>query len=396
MCGPGSGIDITVPSIARVYDYWLGGGLNFPADQELAAQIERINPWTRTMARRNRAFLARAVTWAASQGISQFIDAGAGLPTRPAVHESARAVRRDACVVYVDNDPVVLCYSAAILGSQRGVTVLGGDVSDPAAVLAGPGLTDAIGLARPVCVILASMLQFFSPEDAAATVAGFMSPLAPGSALVISVPWIEPEMYEKVAAAYSAASGWDHDRDTVASWIAAAGLELVPPGITAARTWRAGMPDPRLAPEPARMHVGVALKPLPGRDGREVPSRGCHVGPLVAAALLVDLPDGDLGGGGVAEGAGEAAQVRAEQHQVVAPFFYGEPDDHLHQPAGLRGERAEVGGLAVAPGMAQRRLHDPPSRPRPLAGDRARREGQGPRPPPGCMRVTPAVRRPVR
>jgi hypothetical protein len=34
-------------------------------------------------ARENRQFIARAVTWAAHQGVGQFIDLGCGMPTAP-------------------------------------------------------------------------------------------------------------------------------------------------------------------------------------------------------------------------------------------------------------------------------------------------------------------------
>ena len=80
--------------MARVYDYWLGGKDNFAADRRLAEEITRLNPDAPGMARDNRAFITRAVTWAAGQGIAQFIDIGAGLPTHPAVHETAREIGR--------------------------------------------------------------------------------------------------------------------------------------------------------------------------------------------------------------------------------------------------------------------------------------------------------------
>ena len=64
--------------------------------------------------RENKQFLARAVTWVAEQGITQFIDAGAGMPTSPATHETAQAVVPGARVAYIDNDPVVLAHLAAL------------------------------------------------------------------------------------------------------------------------------------------------------------------------------------------------------------------------------------------------------------------------------------------
>jgi hypothetical protein len=74
---PAPGIDTSVPNIARVYDYWL--------------------PW---LARQNREFLRRAVCFLASEGITQFLDIGSGLPANQNVHEVAQQVNPDARVVY--------------------------------------------------------------------------------------------------------------------------------------------------------------------------------------------------------------------------------------------------------------------------------------------------------
>ena len=73
------------------------------------------------MVRDNRAFLGRAVTWAAGHGIAQFLDLGTGLPLRPAVHESARAVIPDARIGYVDNDAMACSRVQAPLATDEGV-----------------------------------------------------------------------------------------------------------------------------------------------------------------------------------------------------------------------------------------------------------------------------------
>jgi hypothetical protein len=99
------GFDPSVPSPARMYDYYLGGKDNFPVDREAAEQALSVVPFGREVARANREFLVRAVTFMARNGISQFIDLGTGLPTRPNVHEVARSIHPDARVLYVDNDP---------------------------------------------------------------------------------------------------------------------------------------------------------------------------------------------------------------------------------------------------------------------------------------------------
>src|ERR1700753_2230509 len=82
--------DPSVPSIARVYDYFLGGKDNFAADRAQAEQTLSFTPLIPVMARENRQFLARAAGWAAGQGIDQFIDLGCGMPTVPNTHPAAR------------------------------------------------------------------------------------------------------------------------------------------------------------------------------------------------------------------------------------------------------------------------------------------------------------------
>ena len=59
--------DPDTPSVARVWDYWLGGKNNFPADRELAEKMLEINPLAAQMARENRQFLGRAVSYVARQ-----------------------------------------------------------------------------------------------------------------------------------------------------------------------------------------------------------------------------------------------------------------------------------------------------------------------------------------
>ena len=121
--------DPSVPSIARVYDFFLGGKDNFAADRALAEEQIAFAPLIPALARENRQFLARAVTWAAHQGIAQFIDLGCGMPTTPNTHESARAVVPDAKVAYLDNDPVVLGHlNALVAKGDPGMTVVDGHV----------------------------------------------------------------------------------------------------------------------------------------------------------------------------------------------------------------------------------------------------------------------------
>jgi S-adenosyl methyltransferase len=85
--------DTSKPDVARVYDYWLGGkNNNFAADRAEAERLLDIYPRLQQLARENRLFLANAVTWAAKQGIGQFLDIGSRLPTAVNTHQSAQKV----------------------------------------------------------------------------------------------------------------------------------------------------------------------------------------------------------------------------------------------------------------------------------------------------------------
>lgn len=44
------GIDLTTPSVARVYDYWLGGAHNFKVDREFSKQLFEVMPEARQVA----------------------------------------------------------------------------------------------------------------------------------------------------------------------------------------------------------------------------------------------------------------------------------------------------------------------------------------------------------
>src|SRR3982750_446417 len=80
---------------ARMYDYYLGGIHNFPADQDAARRLIALFPHIPVGARANRAFLRRAVRHLATIGVRQFLDIGSGIPTEGNVHEVVQAVVPD-------------------------------------------------------------------------------------------------------------------------------------------------------------------------------------------------------------------------------------------------------------------------------------------------------------
>lgn len=232
--------DPATPSIARVYDYVLGGKDNFAADRELGDQLLTLLPLIAEQAVENRQFLARAGAWAASQGIGQFVDLGCGLPTVPNTHESVQAVDGDARVAYVDNDPVVVSHLDALVAKgNRGVSVVDGDVRDVTAIL--DGVRASVDLAAPACLVAGFLLHFFTADAARDLMARYTAALAPGSCLVVSVIHVdETEAADQGLGVYTskAAPIYSHSLPDIASFFGQ--LELVPPGIVNGRQWRPG------------------------------------------------------------------------------------------------------------------------------------------------------------
>jgi S-adenosyl methyltransferase len=263
-----SGFDPATPNVARVYNHLLGGKDATPADRAEAGRLLEIYPPLQDLVRENRAFVTRAVTWAAGQGISQFIDLGAGLPASPPVHQAAREVIPTARVAYVDIDAVVLSHARALLATGDGVIAVKADLRDPHAVLAGRELREVIDPAWPACVILGAVLHFMDADTARAVAGGYAQLIAPGSYLIISVASYDDEgLGRQLAAEYTAATWHNHSAEVVASFFA--GLEPVEPGVTEARRWRPWQPEPALCRRDGHVLACVGRVAAPDHAARK-------------------------------------------------------------------------------------------------------------------------------
>jgi len=183
-----SGIDTSVPNVARMYDYYLGGKDNFQADRAAAAQVLRLVPAVQAAAYANRRFLRSAVRYLAeTAGVDQFLDLGVGLPTQGAVHEIALRVNPGAQVVYVDIDPVVVLHANVLLSAGDRSVAVQGDFRAPGDILADPAVRGHLDFGRPVAVLLLGVLHFVSDEeDPAGALAVLRDQLAPGSYVAVS------------------------------------------------------------------------------------------------------------------------------------------------------------------------------------------------------------------
>jgi S-adenosyl methyltransferase len=256
--------DTSVPHIARVYDYWLGGKDNFAADRELGERTLAAYPNLVFSVRANRAFLARAVRLlAAGEGIRQFLDIGTGIPTANNTHQVAQHIAPESRIVYVDNDPIVLSHAQALLKSspQGTCAYLDADLRDPGRILDQAART--LDFSQPVAVMLIAVMHFIGDDDEAAAIIGMlMGACAPGSFLAIShvASDIDTEQQAEMVRRLNqsvAEKATMRDRAGVARLFA--GLELVEPGVVPVSRWR---PDNELqADSPTGLWGGVARKP---------------------------------------------------------------------------------------------------------------------------------------
>ncbi|MEW2180788.1 SAM-dependent methyltransferase [Streptomyces sp. NPDC005406] len=235
-------IDTTKAHPARVYDVFLGGKDNYPADREAAATALAANPRAYLTVRHNRDFMRRAVTLAAKDGIRQFLDVGTGLPTQQNVHQIAQAIAPDARVVYADNDPVVLVHAQALLtsGPEGRTDYVEADLRDPARILEAARRT--LDLDRPVALVLAAVLHFIEDDEAYPIVEQLLDALAPGSLLVLSnvSSDLNPEQVGQITRSFKE-RGFAMVRRShaqVGRFVTDNGLEMLDPGVVPVHRWR--------------------------------------------------------------------------------------------------------------------------------------------------------------
>jgi S-adenosyl methyltransferase len=238
-----------IPSSARIYDYFLGGKDNFPADREAAEEIASYLPAIREAAHINRAFVRRAVRYLVKEaGITQLIDIGAGLPTKGNVHEVGRQADPRTRVVYVDHDPVVLAHARDLLNREPNAVILQHDMRDVEDILTDPELRKLLDFDEPVGVLVVSMLHFLSDADApSGIIARLLAPFPSGShvALTHGTADVAPQVNE-AARVYDTATTPMHIRSREEVLGLVDGLELIEPGLVWTAQWR---PDPGEDPD---------------------------------------------------------------------------------------------------------------------------------------------------
>jgi SAM-dependent methyltransferase len=236
-----SEVDTSKPSIARVYDYLLGGKDNYAVDRMIGDRFKNDMPGSVAIAHSNRQALVRAVRDIAVQtGIRQFIDMGSGLPTADNVHQVAQRHAPESRVVYVDSDPIVLAHGRALLVENDRTTVIRADVRDPESIRRHPDTTALIDFDQPVAVILSAILHHLNDdEDPVGVVRYWREQVPAGSCVFISHFRTgynkETTEAEQVLQATFGRGRWRSDEEIRELF---AGLEIQDPGVAPAASWR--------------------------------------------------------------------------------------------------------------------------------------------------------------
>jgi hypothetical protein len=247
------GIDVSVPSIARVYDYFLGGKDNFAVDRQTAQMALKIAPDAPEAGQANRGFLRRSVRYLArEEGIRQFIDLGSGLPTQGNVHEIAHSVDRSTRVVYVDNDPIVLAHARALLADNHTTAVIQADVREPEALLAHPELARFIDFGQPVGLLAFSILHHLRDEEDPAGISAILREALPSrSCLAVSHFHNPGEAHPEIAKVVAESEKIFNETLGTGRWRTREEIleytgdwELIDPGVVPLAEWRPDPADP--------------------------------------------------------------------------------------------------------------------------------------------------------
>ncbi|ONI81232.1 hypothetical protein ALI144C_22130 [Actinosynnema sp. ALI-1.44] len=245
--GPRS-YDSETPNASRMYDYYLGGAMNFTADRELAERAKTVLPCTPSLARLNRSWLRRVVDTCLDEGIDQFLDLGSGIPTVGNVHEIVQRRAPQGRVVYVDYDATAVTHARKLLQGNEYAGIVHADIRDPGSVLRAPETRRLLDFGRPIGLLMVGILLYVGPEyDPGGLVATYRDACAPGSLVPISVITTklvagkDPVTHKQVLdliSVYADASEQINDwsEADLVCWFS--GMDLLAPGITLLSEWR--------------------------------------------------------------------------------------------------------------------------------------------------------------
>ncbi|GAB3444641.1 SAM-dependent methyltransferase [Actinophytocola sediminis] len=278
---PPQGVDLEHPSVARVYDWYLGGTANWAIDREFGERATSMFPLLRPIAIANRLFLHRAVRHLVRLGVRQFVDIGSGVPTMGNTHQVADEVSSDSRVVYIDNEPVAVAHSQVLLeenGDPDRHAVINADLRNPDRLWQRVIETGVLDMEQPIalmCIAVLHVLQLDADgvDITTQAMARYRELLPPGSYLTIShgtddgVPDDIAEQLAELKRMYDNSSTrvlW-RPRDEIRQYFG--DFELVEPGMSWSQSWHPEETGPNSPviefdkPNEAVVWAGVGRKP---------------------------------------------------------------------------------------------------------------------------------------
>jgi S-adenosyl methyltransferase len=250
-------LDTSKPHPARVYDWLLGGKDNYLVDAEVG---EKLPEDSKAAARQNRAFMHRAVSWAAREGFDQFLDIGTGIPTQPNLHQVVQRVNPSARIVYTDFDPIVLRHAEALLiSTPEGATdYIQADVREPEVIL--EHARSFLDFDRPIVLSLIALLHFIQDEEEPYGIVRTLVDAMPAGSLLIfshgTTDFHPADLVDTVKDAYKKGAIPLRFRTRAETEQFFGGLELVEPGLVTAPHWYKDGDAPE--DEQSGIYVGVA------------------------------------------------------------------------------------------------------------------------------------------
>jgi hypothetical protein len=258
-------LDVSVPNVARIYDYMLGGKDNFQADREAAEKLKKFLPDAQLACHHNRRYLQRVVHFLVGGcGIRQIIDIGAGLPTQGNVHQVAQEIAPATRVVYVDYDSVVVRHAEALLAENERVGVVQSDLRTPRELLMHQNVRRIIDFSQPVAILILATLHFITDDEHPCEIVRVLrTTAAPGSYLALShitADRVHPDVSRAAREVYASASApaIPRTREQILRFFD--DMELVPPGLVNINAWPATVAQHPGESSRLLMYGGVARK----------------------------------------------------------------------------------------------------------------------------------------
>jgi S-adenosyl methyltransferase len=239
-------VDSNVASVARMYDYLLGGKTNLAVDRQVVEAASAAYPGgveaARANAQASHRFRDRAVRYLAGEaGVQQFLSIGSGLPLSGSIHAVAQQLAPAARVVYVDNDTMVLAHTQFLVQDTPEATTsfVFEDLRNTERVV--EQAAEMLDFDEPVAVVLMAMLHSIADEhDPYGSVARLVEAVPSGS--YVGLSHMSSEITPETASVISHLNEVlphpvvDRGRDEIARFLD--GLELVEPGIVPVDEWR--------------------------------------------------------------------------------------------------------------------------------------------------------------